>query len=152
LGWPTEPLLFTALGNNQWSTGLNQPVAALTLQVYFGAQSAYEVQKQQAWVGALVLVALVLITSVLSRMAVRRMHGSKSRGERVIDLKPDGMKGSKGAQRRRRYKPNFTRAMPPDSITSERSPASREESYSAGDAQMDGFSSYRFTVPLLLTS
>jgi phosphate transport system permease protein len=73
----TAPLLFTALGNNQWSTSLNQPVAALTLQVYFGAQSAYEVQKQQAWAGALVLVAMVLITSVLSRLAVRRMHGSK---------------------------------------------------------------------------
>jgi phosphate transport system permease protein len=73
----TAPLLFTALGNNQWSTSLNEPVAALTLQVYFGAQSAYEVQKQQAWAGALVLVALVLITSVLSRLAVRRMYGSK---------------------------------------------------------------------------
>jgi phosphate transport system permease protein len=71
----TAPLLFTALGNNQWSTGLNQPVAALTLQVYFGAQSAYEIQKQQAWAGALVLVALVLVTSVLSRLAVRGAHG-----------------------------------------------------------------------------
>lgn len=71
----TAPLLFTALGNNQWSTGLNEPVSALTLQVYFGAQSAYEVQKQQAWGGALVLVALVLITSILSRFATRRLHG-----------------------------------------------------------------------------
>ncbi|HST03839.1 MAG TPA: phosphate ABC transporter permease PstA [Chloroflexia bacterium] len=70
----TAPLLFTALGNNQWSAGLDQPVAALTLQVYFGAQSAYEVQKQQAWAGALVLVALVFITSVLARLAVRRAH------------------------------------------------------------------------------
>jgi phosphate transport system permease protein len=71
----TAPLLFTALGNNQWSTNLNQPVAALTLQVYFGAQSAYEIQKQQAWAGALVLVSMVLITSLLSRLATRRLHG-----------------------------------------------------------------------------
>jgi phosphate transport system permease protein len=70
----TAPLLFTALGNNQWSTNLNEPVAALPLQVYFGAQSAYEVQKQQAWGGALVLVGLVLITSILSRLATRRLH------------------------------------------------------------------------------
>ena len=72
----TAPLLFTALGNNQWSTSLNQPVAALTLQVYFGAQSAYEIQKQQAWGGALVLVGMILITSILSRLATRRLHGS----------------------------------------------------------------------------
>jgi phosphate transport system permease protein len=71
----TAPLLFTALGNNQWATGLDQPMAALTLQVYFGAQSAYDIQKQQAWAGALVLVGLVLITSVLSRLAVRRING-----------------------------------------------------------------------------
>jgi phosphate transport system permease protein len=72
----TAPLLFTALGNNQWSTSLNEPVAALTLQVYFGAQSAYEIQKQQAWGGALVLVGMILITSILSRLATRRLHGS----------------------------------------------------------------------------
>lgn len=71
----TAPLLFTALGNNQWSTSLNEPIAALPLQVYFGAQSAYEIQKQQAWAGALVLVLLVLVTSVLARLATRRIHG-----------------------------------------------------------------------------
>lgn len=71
----TAPLLFTALGNNQWSTGLNQPIAALPLQVYFGAQSAYDIQKQQAWAGALVLVLLVLVASVLARLATRRLHG-----------------------------------------------------------------------------
>ncbi len=70
----TAPLLFTALGNNQWSTSLNEPVAALTLQVYFGAQSAYEIQKRQAWGGALVLVILVLVTSLLSRLAIRRVY------------------------------------------------------------------------------
>ena len=72
----TAPLLFTALGNQQWSFSLTQPIASLTLQVYFGAQSAYEIQKQQAWAGALVLVALILITSILSRLATRRVvHG-----------------------------------------------------------------------------
>jgi phosphate transport system permease protein len=71
----TAPLLFTALGNNQWSTNLNQPIAALTLQVYFGAQSAYEIQKQQAWAGALVLVSMVLVTNLLSRLATRSLHG-----------------------------------------------------------------------------
>ena len=69
----TAPLLFTALGNNQWNLDPGQPMAALPLQVYFGAQSAYEIQRQQAWGGALVLVAMVLITSILSRLALRRV-------------------------------------------------------------------------------
>ena len=71
----TAPLLFTALGNQQWSFSLTQPIAALPLQVYFGAQSAYEIQKQQAWAGALVLVAMIFITSLLARLATRRMNG-----------------------------------------------------------------------------
>ena len=73
----TAPLLFTALGNQQWSFSLFQPIAALTLQVYFGAQSAYEIQKQQAFAGALVLVALILIASILSRLATRRIAGGR---------------------------------------------------------------------------
>jgi phosphate transport system permease protein len=71
----TAPLLFTALGNQQWSFNLTQPIAALPLQVYFGAQSAYEIQKQQAWGGALVLVAMIFLTSLLSRFATRRVNG-----------------------------------------------------------------------------
>jgi ABC-type phosphate transport system permease subunit len=47
----------------------------LPLQVFFGAQSAYEIQKQQAWGGALVLVAMIFITSLLSRIATRRVNG-----------------------------------------------------------------------------
>ena len=52
-----RPAAVHRAGQHQWSFSLDQPMAALTLQVYFGAQSAYEVQKQQAWAGALVLVA-----------------------------------------------------------------------------------------------
>jgi phosphate transport system permease protein len=71
----TAPLLFTALGNQQWSFSLTQPIAALPLQVFFGAQSAYEFQKQQAWGGALVLVAMIFFASLLSRFATRRVNG-----------------------------------------------------------------------------
>src|SRR5438552_9909867 len=42
----TAPLLFTALGNNQWSISLSEPVAALPFQVYFAAQTACVLQKQ----------------------------------------------------------------------------------------------------------
>jgi phosphate transport system permease protein len=74
----TAPLLFTAFGNRFWSTDLTQPIGALTVQVYAYAISPYADWHRQAWAGALVLVVLILITSVLARIATRRlerMHG-----------------------------------------------------------------------------
>lgn len=71
----TAPLLFTALGNNQWNTGLLQPVDALTLKVYFYAGQAYEIWRQESWGGAVVLTLMILITSILARLATRRRHG-----------------------------------------------------------------------------
>ncbi|HMA38108.1 MAG TPA: phosphate ABC transporter permease PstA [Chloroflexia bacterium] len=71
----TAPLLFTALGNNQWNTGLDQPVDALTLKVYFYAGQAYDVWRREAWAGAVVLTLMILITSILARVATRRRHG-----------------------------------------------------------------------------
>jgi phosphate transport system permease protein len=74
----TAPLLFTAFGNRFWSTDLTQPIGALTVQVYAYAISPYADWHRQAWAGALVLVVLILIASVLARIATRRlerMHG-----------------------------------------------------------------------------
>jgi phosphate transport system permease protein len=71
----TAPLLFTAFGNQFWSTKLTQPIAALPLQVFAYAISPYDEWHAQAWAGALVLIALVLIISVLARVAVRSRHG-----------------------------------------------------------------------------
>lgn len=71
----TAPLLFTAFGNQFWSTKLTQPIAALPLQVFAYANSAYEDWHRQAWAGALVLIALVLIISIVARLATRSRHG-----------------------------------------------------------------------------
>jgi phosphate transport system permease protein len=74
----TAPLLFTAFGNRFWSTDLTQPIGALTVQVYAYAISPYADWHRQAWAGALVLVVLILLASVLARVATRRlerMHG-----------------------------------------------------------------------------
>jgi phosphate transport system permease protein len=71
----TAPLLFTAIGNQFWSTELTQPIAALPLQVFVYANSPYDEWRAQAWAGALVLIALVLVISVLARLAVRSRHG-----------------------------------------------------------------------------
>lgn len=68
----TAPLLFTALGNEYWSLHLNQPTAALPLQIYRYATSAYDDQHQQAWAGALVLILLIVSSVAAVRYAVRR--------------------------------------------------------------------------------
>lgn len=70
----TAPLLFTALNNGFWSTDVTQPISTLTVQVFTFAISPYEDWHRQAWAGALVLVALVLICSLLARIATARME------------------------------------------------------------------------------
>jgi phosphate transport system permease protein len=67
----TAPLLFTAFGNRFWHQGLDQPIAALPLQIFSYAIAPYEDWHRQAWAGALVLITLVLIVSVLARLTTR---------------------------------------------------------------------------------
>jgi len=67
----TAPLLFTAFGNRFWHQGLDQPIAALPLQIFSYAIAPYEDWHRQAWAGALVLITLVLIVSLLARLTTR---------------------------------------------------------------------------------
>lgn len=67
----TAPLLFTALGNQFWSTSLKEPIAALPLQIFSYAISPYESAHAQAWAGALVLIAIVLVISLIARYVTR---------------------------------------------------------------------------------
>jgi phosphate transport system permease protein len=68
----TAPLLFTALGNEFWSLRLNQPTAALPLQIYRYALSPYDDFHRQAWAGALVLIVLIVTAVAAVRFVVRR--------------------------------------------------------------------------------
>ena len=68
----TAPLLFTAFGNQFWSISLNQPIAAIPLQVFNYAISPYDEWHVQAWAGALVLIVLVFGISLLARIATGR--------------------------------------------------------------------------------
>jgi phosphate transport system permease protein len=70
----TAPLLFTAFNNRFLSMRLDQPISSLTVQVFTYAISPYEDWHRQAWAGALVLVTLVLLCSVLARVATRRLE------------------------------------------------------------------------------
>ena len=63
----TAPLLFTAFGNSIWQTKIDQPMAALPLQIFTYAISPYDDWHRQAWAGAFVLIFLVFIVNLLVR-------------------------------------------------------------------------------------
>jgi phosphate transport system permease protein len=75
----TAPLIFTALNNRFWTTTLDQPISSLTVQVFTYATGPYEDWHRQAWAGALVLVLLVMICSVVARLATRRLQRMQGR-------------------------------------------------------------------------
>jgi len=68
----TAPLLFTAFGNQFWNWKLEQPTAALPLQIFTYAISPYDDWHRQAWAGALVLIILIVGAVAAVRVAVRR--------------------------------------------------------------------------------
>jgi phosphate transport system permease protein len=68
----TAPLLFTAFGNQFWSLRLDQPIAALPLQIFIYAISPYEEWHRAAWAGALVLIALIVGVVFVVRLTNRR--------------------------------------------------------------------------------
>jgi phosphate transport system permease protein len=72
----TAPLLFTAFGNSFWSVRLDQPIAALPLQIFTFATGPYADQHRLAWAGALVLIFVVFIISVAARFATRSRTGA----------------------------------------------------------------------------
>ena len=68
----TAPLLFTAFGNQFWSTNINQPIGALPLQIYVYALSPYDEWHRLAWAGALVLIAMIMVSVTLVRIFASR--------------------------------------------------------------------------------
>lgn len=68
----TAPLLFTAFGNQFWNFNLNQPIAALPLQIYVYALSPYDEWHRLAWAASLVLIALIMVSVTLVRIFANR--------------------------------------------------------------------------------
>jgi phosphate transport system permease protein len=66
----TAPLLFTSLGNLNWSTSLTKPMASLPLVIYQYAGSAFDDWVQLAWVAALLITLGVLAINLLARAAL----------------------------------------------------------------------------------
>ncbi|HKE92148.1 MAG TPA: phosphate ABC transporter permease PstA [Gemmatimonadales bacterium] len=74
----TAPLLFTALGNLNFTTAIREPMQSLSLLIYTYATGPFEDWHRIAWAAALVLMALVLTLALAARWATRQRFGNKS--------------------------------------------------------------------------
>ncbi|HTN91336.1 MAG TPA: phosphate ABC transporter permease PstA [Sorangium sp.] len=68
----TAPVLLTALGSQYWSFAIDRPIASLPVQIWRNATSPYPQWQQEAWTGALVLIAIVFFLNLLARIATSR--------------------------------------------------------------------------------
>jgi phosphate transport system permease protein len=69
----TAPLLLTALGNELFTvTNPGKRMSTLSLQIFGNAITGFKSAQGRAWAGALTLVAIVLILTVLARLFSRR--------------------------------------------------------------------------------
>ncbi len=72
----TAPLLFTALGNLNFTTNVAQPMQTLSLQIFVYATGPFEEWHRLAWAAALVLMGLVLTLAIAARWATRQRYGA----------------------------------------------------------------------------
>ena len=80
----TAPLLFTALGSRLVNVGdFSKPMDALPLFIYVNARQPFELQNQQAWGAAFLLLLFVLTVNVLVRF--------RTAGRRAAMRDPDPM-------------------------------------------------------------
>ncbi len=69
----TAPLILTVLGAQAIVTKLvDAPIAALPLQIFAGASTPFAAGQQRAWAGALELIAIVLIFTLVARVVASR--------------------------------------------------------------------------------
>jgi phosphate transport system permease protein len=66
----TAPLIFTSLGNLNWSLNMNAPMASLPITIYQYAGSAFAEWIELAWVGALIITVGVLALNIVARYAL----------------------------------------------------------------------------------
>lgn len=69
----TAPVLFTAFGNPNLPGSPLKPVESLPQQIWYYAQSPYADWHRQAWAGAFVLFAIVVILNLSARSLTRGM-------------------------------------------------------------------------------
>lgn len=74
----TAPLILAALGSLQLVTRLTgSPISSLTLLIYGGAQQPYAAAQARAWAGALELLVIVLVFTIVARLFASRSRLTK---------------------------------------------------------------------------
>jgi len=73
----TAPLLFTALGNLNFSTHVNEPMQALPLQIYVYATGPFQEWHRLAWAASLVLILLVFGLALVARRVAVNRYGAR---------------------------------------------------------------------------
>lgn len=74
----TAPLIMTAFGSIQLVTKLwNAPISSLTLLIFSGAGAPFDAAQARAWAGALELLVIVLVLTVLARFFSSRSRLSR---------------------------------------------------------------------------
>ena len=72
----TAPLLFTAFGNQFWSSELLKPIASVPVVIFQYAMSPFDDWHSLAWAGALIMTMFVLVLSLSSRLLLLRNRAS----------------------------------------------------------------------------
>jgi len=67
----TAPLIMTILGNRYFFQGLDQPMAALPLEIWRNSLQPYANVQAQGWGAALILILIVLSLNIAVRVASR---------------------------------------------------------------------------------
>ena len=74
----TAPLLLTALGNDLFvETNPGQRMSTLSLQIFSSATGGFVDAQHRAWAGALTLIAIVLLLTIIARLIARRSAVSR---------------------------------------------------------------------------
>ena len=74
----TAPLILTALGAYQLTAKLwGAPMSSLTLAIYDGARNPFAAGQARAWAGALELLIIVLVFTVVARLVASRSRISR---------------------------------------------------------------------------
>ncbi len=73
----TAPLLFTALGSRLLTLNPNYPFPSLTVQIYSYATGPYAAQRDLAYAGMIVLIALVFVLNLAIRFFTRSAQISR---------------------------------------------------------------------------
>lgn len=69
----TAPLLLTALGSIQLTAKLwGEPIQALPLAIFDGARNPFQAGQARAWAGALELLVIVLVFTIVARVVASR--------------------------------------------------------------------------------